>query len=156
MTDQEAVELYKHVLVRLRELNAIDLVQEIEVTVGRGALRSEPDRKTGARQTVLSPHEALVVALRMLVASVEPPVHTAEAENILTTRISWSFDELEPQELRRDAETVIFPQPRTAPQEAPVIPSLRSDDLRKLCSSAGELLSLVQQTEQDTENADAD
>lgn len=80
MTEQEAAELYSHVLLRLRELETADLVDEIEVTVGRGELRSESGAKSDALQTPLSLHEALVVPLRMLVAAVEPPIHRRTPE----------------------------------------------------------------------------
>lgn len=154
MTEQEAAELYNHVLVRLRELKATELIYEIEVTVSRGELRSEVDAKTDALQTPLSPHEALVLALRMLVAAVEPPIHRTEAERVLESTISWRFDELQPRHLQ-EAGTMTFPDPRAARREAPEFPSLTKGQLEALRNHAGKLLELARDTEKEIDGANA-
>lgn len=155
MTEQEAAELYKYVLLRLRKLEATDLVQEIEVTVGRGELRSEVGAKSDALQTPLSPHEALVVALGMLVAAVEPPIHRTEAEKELESTISWRFDELEPRHLQHEAGKVPFPEPRTASREALEFPALTQDELKSLRDHAAQLLKLARACEKEVDGANA-
>lgn len=155
MTGREAAELYNHVLVRLRELEATELTHEIEVTVGRGELRSEVGAKSDALQTPLSPHEALVVALRMLVAAVEPPIHRTEAEKALETTISWRFDELEPRHLQHEAGTLLFPESRAAAWAAPELPSLTKDELQALHNRAAKLLDLARETEKEGDDANA-
>jgi hypothetical protein len=155
VTEQEAAELYNHVLVRLRELKATELVREIEVTVGRGELRSEVGAKSDALQTPLSPHEALVVTLRMFVAAVEPPILRAETEKALKTTIAWRFDELEPRHLQHGAGTKPFPEPGAASREAPDFPSLTKVELETLCNHATQLLNLALDAEKEVDGANA-
>ena len=155
MTEQEATELYNHVLVSLRELKASELIHEIEVIVGRGELRSEVDAKSDALQTPLSPHEALVVALSMLVAAVEPPIHRREAEKVLASTVSWRFDELQPRNVQREAGAAPSPEPRPAGREAPEFPSLTKDQLETLRNCAARLLELARDTEKEIDGANA-
>lgn len=155
MTEREAAELYNHLLARLRELAATELIREIEVTVGRGELRSEVDAKSNALQTPLSPHEAVVVALQMLVSAVETPIHRAEVEKAVESTISWRFDELEPREVQPDSGIARSPEARSTSREAPEFPSLRKDQLETLCSYATRVLELTRDTEKEIDGANA-
>lgn len=153
MTDRDASQLYKHLLDRLREVGGTELIREIEVTVGRGKLRTGEEIKPGGFQTTLSAHEALVVALRMLVAAVEPPIYKAEAEKASESTIAWRFDELEYS--RRGAGAVPSPEALATTTGVPELPSLTKDELDSLGYNAARLLALAQATERELDVANA-
>lgn len=155
MTDQEVASFYTETLRRLHNLGAGELVRDIENTVARGRPRAEVGGKAGTLQTPLSPREALVVALHMLVAAAEPPVHVQAAQEVLGAEIVWGFDELEPRRLHGDAEPASFPSRASRPLESPHLPDL-SDDAREALRAGGTaLLQLVRELEEHG-NADAD
>lgn len=155
MTEQEAAKFYTDTLSRLRDLGAGELVRDIENTVARGRPRSETGSKTGTLQTPLSPREALVLALHMLVAAVEPPIQVQAAEEILGTGVIWGFDELEPRQLHGEAGMALFPEPRSSALENPQLPALSSDERETLRTGATKLLKLMRELEEDLD-ADAD
>lgn len=153
MTDQEAAAFYATTLSSLRERGAIELVQDIESTVVRGRPRMEAGGKTGTLQTPLSPREALVVALHMLVAAVEPPLQLEAAQELLGADVKWGFDELAPREVSGESGTVWFPVRASSALESPQVPRLSQNARETLRTSATRLLMLVRELE---EHVDAD
>jgi len=155
MTDQEIASFYTDTLRRLLELGAGELVRDIESTVARGRLCAEVGGKSGTLQTPLSPLEALVVALHMLVAAVEQPVHVQASQEVLNAEIVWRFDELEPRQLLSDAGPASFPARTSSPVESPQRPELSDNASEALRASATALLTLVRELEEHG-NADVD
>lgn len=154
MTDQELADLYTETLRRLLALGASELVRDIETTVARGRPRAEVGGKTGTLQTPLSPREALVVALQMLVAAVEPLVHVQAAQEVLGGKIVWGFDELDARQLDSDAGTVSFLVRASSPLERPQLPDMSESERDALRTGATTLIQLVRELEEHG-NADA-
>jgi hypothetical protein len=157
LTEHEAHELYVEILAKLRRLGAEDLAREIELTVLRGALRTEsgPGAKGQVFQTPLSSKEALLVALRMFLAAVEPAFQIPHMRDVLAASedgdedepvvVSWAFDRLqatEDDDLRRSSQ----PDP-DAVGELEDLSAAEPVDLARLREMVKRLAALVQELE---------
>lgn len=109
LTEHEARELYAELLGKLDELGASALARDIEISVLRGAPRKEsgPRAQELVYQAALSAREALAVALRMLLAALEPVLQVASVREVLQNitapdsdalEVRWAFDRIGPVE----------------------------------------------------------
>jgi hypothetical protein len=94
-----ADELYDALLVKLRELGADPLVDEIEGTVARGVVIAESENKSLTKSSSYRPMdspESLAVALEFVTTALEAPlmvVRISELLNLETgTHVTWRTD----------------------------------------------------------------
>jgi hypothetical protein len=122
--EDEATEAYRELLKQLGGLGADDLVRRIERAVGRGTIRKrEEERSRGKRaeevttREPFSPTERYVVAVRLVLAALDPLFMTKDARAQLASlldgpppQLTWEFDELEPVEgeARQDPPAALF------------------------------------------------
>ena len=161
LTNHEARVLYTELLDKLRQLDAEALARDIELTVLRGALRAEDGSSAKAQtfQTPLSPREALVVALRMFLAALDPAFQLPHVRGILgacssddesaAPQITWALDRLEAGE-EPDHELVPQTDPR-ALDELEKLPEVEPATLTQLHELAEQLVSLVAELETEGE-----
>lgn len=139
-------------LNELRKIGASDLVQSIESTVARGKSKTNVSKKT--TQMSLLPKEAVIVALHMLVAAVEPPFQLKSAEEILDVKIDWAFDELQPQQFSSDSGIALFTQLVENELTPPKIPLLNEEERVALRDGVLRIIEMINELEKDL-NADA-
>jgi len=119
LTNHDACTFYSEFLDKLREKGTGALARDIELTVLRGALRAEDgsSAKAPTFQKPLSSREALVVALRMFLAALDPAFQLPYVRKILGAcrsddesaafQITWALDRLE---AREEPDHELLPQ----------------------------------------------
>lgn len=113
--EREAVEALEALIEELLSLGATDLVRDVHAAVARGTTRHGQDKKREkvTLQEGLTPTEAFVVAIRHVVAALDPLFMILESQALLgklgdfsgVVEIMWAFDRLQGSE---DA-SVLFP-----------------------------------------------
>ena len=136
--EREAVEAYRDLIKQLSKLGAVNLIQEIESTVGRGTVRKREDERYGGKRSEefasrepFSPTERYILAVRLVLSALDPLFMAADAREQLASfvedsepELTWELDQLEPVE--GTGQELI---PDTSPGEAiEKIPELTSDE----------------------------
>lgn len=95
---QEALDL---LLNRLRNTDALDIVEDIETVIARGVTEEDIESKSRSKeylQRALDPSEAYLLAVELLVANIEPILMKSQALKNLnqagcdSTSIAWQVD----------------------------------------------------------------
>lgn len=150
LTEQEARSFYDEFIAELTNRGAEDLVKDIQATVMQGTFRDEHAKRKekGIYQIPLSPKEALITALRMFMASLEPSLQIEESRKRLISGdaetalgFTWAFDKLEPTD--KFAREILLPSQEDVYRPLQEVPSLDEQDLDGLRVSLERLQHII-------------
>ena len=148
--DHEAAKAFADLIDALRTIGAVDLVRDIQAKVSRGATRplAEPRRHEKVTiQAPLTPTEAFVLAVRHIIASLDPPFMLEQTRKLLqefgcndAVDIVWEYDRLE----QTGESLVLLPAAEEYVDPIRKVPHLELEDAQNLRRAVANLIGLCE------------